>query len=618
MKKKHMAILLAAAMTLTSADATAAVSAADFTADAESSEVTDDQLEEAGTASDDTQDAADSEESEPDVEEEEPEVTEEVEDITSEDMEMEEDSADTQAEDLDQEAEDDPFTDGEAAEAESSESGVIPIELNKSKSLKIDHDKEYVFSFTPKKSGRYIFCATNATGASVEDKKDGKRVGDWRVDISGLFPKYDKGATATLKAGHTYYLNPSYEYENTTSTTVTVKQIPKITSVTLESSKIDKNFYVLEAISPTALGVNVTYSDGSKEHYVAKYYGLIDSYGYDLNLMTRNIKNGKSCQVNADSKLGVGKYQVYVDKYMKPEKGYTITVSDIPINQKTQLKLGYNKNRSLYSKRQSMTGEIDQYSGYYYFKPTVTETYTLSFSKNVDAWFVQVFEKTSKGYISVDNSNIQPMQGNKLSCKLKAGKIYIFACDRIAGKNTTFNCKITSAGSKVTLAIPSSKTITLKEKGTYTVKTSGIPKGDKIVSWKSSNTAVADVSKKGVITGKKAGTAQITVKLLGGGSSSFNVNVKKAASVKTTDLKVVNKANGKTMPSKTVLARSKKLTLSAKVTPTNSTEKVTYTSSNKAVATVSAGGTVTAKKKGTAVITVKSGQKSVKIRFTVK
>ena len=157
----------------------------------------------------------------------------------------------------------------------------------------------------------------------------------------------------------------------------------------------------------------------------------------------------------------------------------------------------------------------------------------------------------------------------------------------------------------------------MKVKQSYVVKTSDLAKGDKIVSWTSSNKKVVTVSASGKLTGKKTGTAKITVKLASGHSVWFKVKVQKA-NVKTTSLKVINKATGKAAAKKVNLKRKAKLTLSAVVTPVTSKEKVTFASSNKKVATVSSKGVITAKKKGTAVITVKSGKKSVKIKISVK
>ena len=185
---------------------------------------------------------------------------------------------------------------------------------------------------------------------------------------------------------------------------------------------------------------------------------------------------------------------------------------------------------------------------------------------------------------------------------------------KVCGKKET--SKIAKLKARVTLNAGINKTIPLKVKQSYLAKATGLAKGDKVVSWTTSSTKIATVSRTGTVVGKGAGTATITVKLLSGLKASFKVKVQKTE-VATTALKVVNKANGKVLRSAT-LKLKKSLTLVTTVTPTTSKQKVTYTSSNKKVATVSSRGVITAKKKGKTTITVKSGKKAVKIQITVK
>lgn len=167
------------------------------------------------------------------------------------------------------------------------------------------------------------------------------------------------------------------------------------------------------------------------------------------------------------------------------------------------------------------------------------------------------------------------------------------------------------------LSVTSGKTYPLKVKQTYTVKVSGLAKGDKISSWKSSNTKVAAVSKSGKITAKKKGTAKITVKLKSGLTAYIKVKVQNTT-VKTTAVKVKNASTGKAVSHKLSLKKGTRLTLKTIVNPVTSRQKVTYTTSNRKIITVSSKGVVKGLKKGTAYITVKSGSKSYKIKVTVK
>ena len=169
----------------------------------------------------------------------------------------------------------------------------------------------------------------------------------------------------------------------------------------------------------------------------------------------------------------------------------------------------------------------------------------------------------------------------------------------------------------VTLNVPVNKTLPMKMKQTFQVKATGLAKGDKVVSWVSSNKKIATVSKTGKVSAlKKTGTTTITVKLASGLSAKFKVKVQKK-NVATTSLSVVNKSTGKKMPKSISLKVKKKISLKATVAPVTSKQGITYSSSNKKVATVSKKGVITAKKKGTATITVKSGKKTVKIKVKV-
>ena len=170
---------------------------------------------------------------------------------------------------------------------------------------------------------------------------------------------------------------------------------------------------------------------------------------------------------------------------------------------------------------------------------------------------------------------------------------------------------------KATISLNVSGTIPLKTKQTFTPKVT-MGKGDKVVSWKSSNKKVASVDKNGKVKGLKAGkTATITVQLASGLKKSFKVKVQKK-NVATKSLKVVDAATGKKVSSKVSLKRKQTLKLAATVSPITSKEKVKYSSSNKKVVSVSSKGVIKAKKKGKVTITVKSGKKTYRIKVAVK
>ena len=170
---------------------------------------------------------------------------------------------------------------------------------------------------------------------------------------------------------------------------------------------------------------------------------------------------------------------------------------------------------------------------------------------------------------------------------------------------------------KATIKLNIPKTLPLKVKQSFQIKVSGLAKGDKVSSWKSSNTKIATVTSSGKITGKKSGTATVTVKLRSGLTSQVKVKVQKT-DVAATSITVLNKATNKKITGTTTLKAKKKLALAVTLSPVTCRQKVTYTSSNKKVATITSKGVITALKKGTATITVKAGKKTTKIKIAVK
>jgi uncharacterized protein YjdB len=124
-----------------------------------------------------------------------------------------------------------------------------------------------------------------------------------------------------------------------------------------------------------------------------------------------------------------------------------------------------------------------------------------------------------------------------------------------------------------------------------------VKNGQGKTTFKSSNTKVAKVNAKGVVTALKKGTAKITV-TNNGVKKTFKVTVK----------------NPKLNATKKTLKVKKNFTLKI----TGKIGKATFTSSNKKVATVNSKGKITAKKKGTATVTVKTNGIKLKCKITVK
>ena len=174
-----------------------------------------------------------------------------------------------------------------------------------------------------------------------------------------------------------------------------------------------------------------------------------------------------------------------------------------------------------------------------------------------------------------------------------------------------------SCGAYVTVAVPALtpsiklnvSSLRLRVKQKYTVKVTGLAKGDSVVAWSTGNKKIARVSQKGVVTGKARGNTIITIRLASGYTKKIRVYVQKGL-VKTTALKISN--------TRLTLKKGRSHTLRTTVAPVTSQEKVTFKSSNSKVVSVNAKGKIYAKKKGKARITVRSGKKRRVCVVTVK
>ena len=152
-------------------------------------------------------------------------------------------------------------------------------------------------------------------------------------------------------------------------------------------------------------------------------------------------------------------------------------------------------------------------------------------------------------------------------------------------------------------------TLDLNAGESFTLKTTVTPASaaSKAVTWKSSDATIATVSKDGVVTAVKAGTAKITASLEGK-SAVCQINVKKTVTGVTLDKSSLEMEEGKTE------------TLKATVEPADAINKeVIWKSSDTGIAAVSSEGIVTAVKAGTATITVatKDGSKSASCEIKV-
>ncbi len=207
---------------------------------------------------------------------------------------------------------------------------------------------------------------------------------------------------------------------------------------------------------------------------------------------------------------------------------------------------------------------------------------------------------------SSSNTNVATVaktSGNKAKITAKNNGTAYIKIKTYNGKTATCKVTVKNAPSSVKT---NPKSVTLGVGETYTVSestNSGTYANASNLSWSSSNSSVAVVTKgsgnKAVITAKRAGTANITIKLYNGKTASCKVTVKPAPS------------SVKVNPSNVNLQVGETYTVS-EITNSGSyanASNLKWSSSDSSVATVTKGSgnkaVITAKKAGTAKITIR-------------
>lgn len=188
----------------------------------------------------------------------------------------------------------------------------------------------------------------------------------------------------------------------------------------------------------------------------------------------------------------------------------------------------------------------------------------------------------------------------------KAGSCIITAT--AGGKKATYKVTVRSIPVSSVSLNRRSATITVGNTVTLRATVSPSNAANKTVRFSSSNSSVATVSSRGVVTGKAAGTCTITA-TAGGKKATCTVKVnKKAETTPTKDKTTTEKVSIKkiTMDSTIRLTVGDKMKLSVTISPSNADKsELTWKSSDSSVVSVK-NGTITCKKEGYATIVVKS------------
>ena len=520
-------------------------------------------------------------------------------------------------------------------------------------------DQKYDYQIlTPTESGEYILTVKGKNPENVNSVNVYSGIStDWIGSAyfnSTVAMNYEGEATYSLhlEKGQTYYVGAYSEAEGNT---ISVKKAAKtLKGLELLSAPDQKTCLPdgLNVLSLKGLKAQAYYTDGTSETIT---YGTSDSSGRYLlhdgvewinnNLCRAYVRLGKyqiSFDLTADSWDNVQEIKAGQIYTPEAEKGDTLIYKFVP-EKTTGYRVNVTGGYLLYVKADGVSdglynhdGEIQMEKGKAYYLHIHADSSDLNFhvvleGEPLPCEWKETDRKeatcTEEGQITrvckihgEKETETIPAKGHtpgewtvtKEATALAEGsqEQKCTVCDTVLQTK-----KIAKLKATIKLNVP--KTLPLKVKQTFQIKASGLAKGDKVASFKSSNTKIVTVTSSGKITGKKAGTATVTVKLKSGLTSQVKVKVQKS-DVAATSVTVLNKSTNKKISGTVTLKVKKKLTLATTVAPVTCKQKVTFTSSNKKIATVTSSGVITAKKKGTVTITVKVGRKSAKVKIKVK
>ena len=211
---------------------------------------------------------------------------------------------------------------------------------------------------------------------------------------------------------------------------------------------------------------------------------------------------------------------------------------------------------------------------------------------------------------SSSNTAVASVSSQGVVTAVGAGSTTITATiDGVSGTSAVTVSNVPVAKVDVTPVSPTINTGSSIQLATTVTDANGVVVTDRVVTWATSNAAIASVSSTGVVTGVLPGSATITATSEGkSGSTTVSVTLVPVGSVTVA-------------PNTLSLTPSQTGTLAATVTDANgavvTNRPVTWTTSDAAIATVSQTGVVTAVTPGSATITAATGSKSGTAAVTV-
>ena len=494
----------------------------------------------------------------------------------------------------------------------------VSSKLEKNK-IKVGEKTKLTYTINPGTSTNksVTFSSSNTKVATVDSRGNIKAVGEGKTDI----------IVKTKDGNHTSYQTLTVE-----------KNIVYASSINLD--KTDATIYVgdtitfTHTISPSnTTNKNVTWSSSNNNIATVNTGGTVTGISAGTTTITVKTSNGKT----ATAKVTV--------------KNKIIDVTSIKLNktETTILEEGTEQLSATISPDNATSKHITWSSS----NVDVVRVDDKGLITGVKTGEATITAKSSNGIsvtckVNVKSNTIKVtgIKMNKKSVSISVNKTTQLSATVSPSNATNQNVKWSSSNTNIA-TVDSKGIVTAKSKGTATITVETIDGGFKDtstvtvnvpvtgitlnktsdtisvnnkttlvatitpgnanntnVSWTSSNTNIATVDTKGVVTGKGQGTATITVTTKDGG-------YKATAKIKVENIKITTISLKETSA---MIVKGKTYTISSSITPSNATIKtLSYESTDTKIATVSDKGVVTGKGLGTVTIKVKAQDGSGKV-----